>query len=289
MFCTNCGAQNPDTAAFCEQCGSPLTKPAEPVQPVAPPAQKMFDTSDNFENVDKLPDNAQLIDMSRPVEPVPPVQPTMSAASPVDLQKPGQEIPVQPVPSAQAAQPVYQQPQQFQQPVGGMQPGQPAQPVYQQPQQFQQPVGGMQQPGGMQPAYAAPVYTQAGTQKKSKAVPIIVISSISAVIVAFLIVLFTVIIPNSGIKGKLRHKWSVTDGGVTLTYDFKKNTVSTMGFDVPINWSIQGDDHLTIEMSMFGIVSETSEYIFSISDDGKTLTLRDADYPSSSMVLQRVG
>src|SRR5690349_17635050 len=34
MFCTRCGTQNPDDAAFCRSCSSPLTKPiTQPRQP----------------------------------------------------------------------------------------------------------------------------------------------------------------------------------------------------------------------------------------------------------------
>ena len=40
MFCSNCGAPNPDVAAFCNKCGKPLARPvaAPPAaQPVAQP------------------------------------------------------------------------------------------------------------------------------------------------------------------------------------------------------------------------------------------------------------
>jgi hypothetical protein len=43
MFCTHCGAANPDNASFCSACGKPVAIPpaqANPTQPVAmPPAQ----------------------------------------------------------------------------------------------------------------------------------------------------------------------------------------------------------------------------------------------------------
>lgn len=246
MFCTKCGAQNPDNAAFCDQCGSSL---AEQLQAAAP---------------------------AQPVQPV---------ASPIDLQKPGQGMPGMPAQPVQPVQPGMPAPP-MQPGVPGM-PGMPAQPVQpgvpnynagqpvygQQPQQYQQPVP------GMQPGFAAPVYAQGGAPKKSKTVPI-VIAAVSAVIVAFLIVLFTVILPGLGPKGKLRHKWTTTDGSITMTYDFKKNTVSTYGISLPISWDIKGEDHIIIEMSMLG-ETETLEYIYSISDDGKTLRLKDPDYPSS--------
>lgn len=201
-------------------------------------------------------------------------QPTPSA---VDLNKASQSVP-------QPSQPLGAQPQQF-----GAQPQQyGAQPQQYgaQPQQYgAQP----QQFDAQQPGYAAPVYGQSVAVKKKPPVVPIVIGVCAAAVVAFLIVLFTVIIPNnSGIKGKLRHKWSTTEDGVALIYDFKKNEVSTGGIiSLPITWEVTGDDRLKIEMSAFG-QSQTEEYIFSISDDGKTLTLAPLDHPNQKGELKRV-
>lgn len=140
---------------------------------------------------------------------------------------------------------------------------------------------------GQQPAaYGQPVYAQPAAAKKSKAVPII-IAACSAVVVAFVIILFTVIIPNSGIKGKLRHKWSITESGITVTYDFKKNEASSFGISFPITWEIVGEDHLKIGMSVLG-ETNSEEFIFSISADGKSLTLTDVNNPSSKEVFTRV-
>lgn len=229
MFCPNCGAQNPDTSAFCDQCGASLT--AQPTQ------------------------------TEQTATPVEAAQPT---PTPVELGKPAEAQPMQP------ATPTLEP----------MQPTQPGFGAAQQPQQFQQPVG---DPSG----FAAPAYAQTATAtKKVNPVPII-ISAVSVVVVAFLVVLFVVIIPNnSGIKGKLRHKWSVTESGITVTYDFKKSELSSFGISFPFSWHVEGEDRLTIEMSMLGM-TESSEYIFSISDDGRTLTLADVDYPSSKLILTR--
>ena len=38
MYCSRCGTQNPDTAAFCAQCGSPMAG-GQPAQAPATPAQ----------------------------------------------------------------------------------------------------------------------------------------------------------------------------------------------------------------------------------------------------------
>ena len=172
MLCPNCGAQNPDTSAFCEKCGSPLSA----------------------------------------------------------------------------------------QPMG-------------------QPMG--------QPAYAAPVYSQP-VAKKSKTVPI-VIGVCAAAVAAFLVILFTVILPAAGgIEGKLKHKWTATDAatGITVTYDFKNDVVSTFGIEIPITWELKGDDRLTVEMSMLG-TTQSMEYIFSLSSNGKTLTLAEASSPSDTQDFQR--
>lgn len=36
VFCTSCDTPNPDSAAYCVQCGSPLVQPGQPVLPIAP-------------------------------------------------------------------------------------------------------------------------------------------------------------------------------------------------------------------------------------------------------------
>ena len=194
MICSKCGAENPDTSTFCEQCGSPLS--AQPTQPMQP--------------------------------------------------------------AQNADQPSFGQPQQT--------------------------------PFGQQPAYAAPVYSQPAA-KKSKTVPI-VIGAVTVVVAAFLVVLFVVILPNSGdIKSKLKHKWTYTESGVSMTYDFKENTLSALGMlTLPIEWDIKGEDRLVITttVSMFGETqSQTEEFIFSLSSNGKELTLKNPDKPSESMTMKR--
>lgn len=176
--------------------------------------------------------------------------------------------------------PLTAQPTQSMQPAQPVQPTQPmdGQPFGQQPQQS---------PFGQQPAYAAPVYSPV-TTKKSKTVPII-IGACAVVVVAFLIVLFVVILPNAGgIKGKLAHKWSYTEEGATITYDLKENNLSMLGMlTLPIEWEVKGDDKLSITMSvsMFGETqTETEEYTFSLSSNGKELTLKNTDGDTLTLV-----
>lgn len=206
------------------------------------------------------------------------------APSAVDLNKEMQSVPQPSQPFGASTQPMGQPDVQPQQPFGA----QPQQPYGGQPQYGapQQQYGAQQQFGGQQPAYAAPVYGQPVAVKK-KVVPL-VIGACAAAVVAFLIVLFTVIIPNnSGVKGQLRHKWSYNESGIPIVYDFKKSEVSTGGLiTIPFDWELTGDDSLKMEVSMLG-QTEEMEYSFSISADGKTLTLTPKGYSSQKMVMQR--
>lgn len=101
--------------------------------------------------------------------------------------------------------------------------------------------------------------------------------------------LFVVIIPNnSGVKGKLRHKWSTNESGISVIYDFKKNEVSTAGIvTIPFSWKVTDDNHLTLEISALG-QSGKEDFTFTISPDGKTLTLAPVDYPSQTQEWTRV-
>lgn len=212
------------------------------------------------------------------------------APSAVDLNKEMQSVPQPSQPFGASTQPMGQPDVQPQQPFGAQQPqyGAGQQPYGGQPQYGapQQQYGAQQQFGGQQPAYAAPVYGQPVAVKK-KVVPV-VIGVCAAAVVAFLIVLFAVIIPNnSGVKGQLRHKWSYNESGIPIVYDFKKSEVSTGGLiTIPFDWELTGDDSLKMEVSMLGQTDEM-EYSFSISADGKTLTLTPKGFSSQKMVMQR--
>lgn len=154
----------------------------------------------------------------------------------------------------------------------------------------QQPMQPTYPQGGQQPGYAEPVYGQTAVKKKPPVVPII-IGVCSAALVAFLIVLFTVIIPNnSGVKGKLRHKWSYSADAmgmtVSMTYDFKNNKVDMMGMSMDIDWKVTGDDTLSITMSAFG-QTETVDMKFKLSSDNKTLTLSPIDGSEDPVTLTR--
>lgn len=129
-----------------------------------------------------------------------------------------------------------------------------------------------QSPFGAQPgqgSYIPPqTYGPVTPVKKSNKMPII-IGACVAVVAVFLILLFTVILPNIG-GGGLAHKWSATKDGVTMTYDLKNNEVETMGFSMPIEWEDKGNGKLTITMSFMGM-SQTEELDYELN--GNTLIL----------------
>lgn len=184
MFCSQCGTQNPDGAAFCVKCGTRLAASApdapQPVQPEAPMSQPI----------------------SRSV------------------------------------------------------------------------------PGGAQPV------------KKSKTVPII-IGICGALLAAFLIVLFTVILPKPTLKGKLRHSWTREDGSYTETYDFAHSEVKygygdfrvANGFD----WSVDGDilSITTYPFADMPDVTSTTSYKVSFGSDDKVMTLTNVDDPTDVLTYTR--
>lgn len=157
--------------------------------------------------------------------------------------------------AAQPSQPMYQQ---------------PSQPTYQQPPQptYQQPMN-----EGYAPSYNANV----AVKTKSKAVPIIIISA-AVVVVAFLIVLFTVIIPNSGLSRKIKHKWAQESDGMTVIWDYNDSVMyleSLESLRFPFKWELNGD-HLTLSMESSLIdIDEKGEFTVSFSNDGKTMTLEE--------------
>lgn len=151
------------------------------------------------------------------------------------------------------------------------QPTQPMQQAQPMQQQYQQTPPMQGQPMG-QPMYAAPVYGQPMAPAKKKTGLIVGISVAAVVVAAVLIVLFVVILPNTGLKGKIRHRWTVSDGGVSVVYDFKKNEVDMDIMTIPFEWSVSGDNRVTITVSLLG-QSESEDFIVSFSNGDKTMTM----------------
>lgn len=181
MFCTKCGAQNPDSAAFCDKCGTQL-----------------------------------------------------AASNPVESQ-----------------------------------PDAPTQ------QSISQPV-----PDGAQPG------------KKSKTVPII-IGICGVVLAAFLVVLFTVILPKPTLKSKLRYSWTREDGSYTETYDFANSEIRygygdfrvANGFD----WSVDGDilSITTYPFADMPDVTSTTSYKVSFGSDDRVITLTNVNDPADVLTFTR--
>lgn len=206
-----------------------------------------------------------------------PAQAMPMQTQPAQTQPTQQDIFPQPAQTQSMQQDIFPQPAQTQ----PMQPQSPIpQPVQSQsiqPQPMQPNVGVQQSGFGSQPAFgsAQPSYIPPSNYapvtpvKKSKT-PIIIACCAAFVAIAA-VVFFVFIFPNLN-RGPLEHKWSVTESGVTMTYDLKNNTMTALGVSMPIEWKTEGDDRLSITMSFMGM-SETQYFTYSLSSDGKTLTL----------------
>lgn len=153
-----------------------------------------------------------------------------------------------------------------------------------QPQYGGQPMG---QPAqyGAQPAYGQPygapkVRTPLDPKKKQA---IIIASVCGVILVTFLILLFTVIIPGSGVKGKLRHKWNLIEGGNSSDYlDLKSNTmvVSSRVYNIT-SWDFSGNAlTITAASTTNPLDGETGRYVCAFSPDEKTLYLYEAELPT---------
>ncbi|MDE7229755.1 MAG: zinc ribbon domain-containing protein [Oscillospiraceae bacterium] len=138
-------------------------------------------------------------------------------------------------------------------------------------------MGQQQYPGAGQPIYAG--YTQMPPKKRSAAVPIAIICGAAAAVAVFLVLLFTVILPSQpnettgqSIESRLNHRWEYTLGSYTDIIDFRNNTVEVNGAVTPITWELKGDD-------IFVVTSPytTVEFSFSISSDGREMTVRNLD------------
>ena len=97
----------------------------------------------------------------------------------------------------------------------------------------------------------------------------IVVGACAAVLAVFLIILFAAIIPNSGAKGKLRHRWQYMDywGDVAVMDLKKKHMISDDEMLVISDWRVQGN-HLFITVD-----KRTEDFYFTMTRDGKYLVL----------------
>lgn len=263
MFCPNCGTNNPDGSKFCSECGTVF----ESVK--APEADTPAPTVDEILGEIK----------SEPVAQPAPAEPEQPA--PVELAKPASVEPAQPVP--EPAQPVEQAqpaPQPVpEQPVAPSVPAQPAQPVVTPAQPAPQQMPQYQQ----QPAYAQPAAPVPKPPKpprkpldvKQKKLLVIGVFC-GAVLLAFLIVLFTAIIPHAGLKGKLRYSWTRVDSTRSVNVlNLKKKswTVGNKTYKIT-DWKAKGDRMRITYMDNGSIENET--FVVAFSPDGKKVYLFDA-------------
>lgn len=212
MFCPNCGAQIPDGAQSCMQCGISIPANTQPMQ-----------------SQDVIPQPAQ----------TQPMQPQGAIPQPVQ---------------SQSVQPQPMQPNS-----GAQQSGFNSQPAF----------------GSVQPSYIPPSnYAPVTPIKKSNKKPII-IACCAAVVVVAAVLFFVLIFPNLN-RGPLEHRWSATESGITVTYDFKNNKMSAMGMEIPFEWKEESNNRISITVEMLGI-SQTQYLTYELSSDGKTLTLTDED------------
>ncbi|MDE6731551.1 MAG: zinc-ribbon domain-containing protein, partial [Oscillospiraceae bacterium] len=158
---------------------------------------------------------------------------------------------------------------------------------------------------GTQLAASAPVELQSGKQpisqplpdgaqpaKKSKTMPMI-IGICGALLAAFLVVLFTVILPKTTVKGKLRHSWTREDGSYTETYDFAHNEYRYGYGDFRVanglGWSVDGDVLLIITYPFADMpdVTRTTSYKVSFGSEDRVVTLTNVDDPANVLTFTR--
>lgn len=153
-----------------------------------------------------------------------------------------------------------------------------SQPVYQQAQQYQQP----QVQPQPQPAYAGAYDPTSGGKLKGSLVLLRIISV--AVVIAW-IALVVFIVSGGGARGKLKHVW-LADG--SITYNFKTNSITIS--DIPLSsfkWKVKGKDRLVLELPVNGTY-EKGEFTFLLRDNGRTLVLKDVDFPEITQIMVRI-
>ncbi len=281
MFCPNCGTNNPDGSKFCSECGTVFESVKAPeADTPAPTVDEILGEIKSEPVVQPAPaepEQSAPVELAKPVsvEPAQSVDPAQPAAEPAPV--PEQPAPA-PVPEQPAPAPVPEQPAPV--PV----PEQPAPvPVPEQPAPQQIPQQQMPQ-YQQQPVYAQPAAPVAPKPPKPPRKPLdakqkkllIIGGSCAAVLVAFLIVLFAVIVPHSGLKGKLRYSWTRVDSTRSVNVlNLKKKswTVGSKSYKIT-NWNAKGDRLVLTYTDGSSIESDT--FVVAFSPDGKKVYLFDA-------------
>ena len=203
-FCTNCGSQVRDTAAFCAKCGAkldptPVAAPEAPEAPVAEPVVEAAPAPVAEPVVEAAP--APVAEPA-PVAPAPVAEPV---AEPAPVVEPVAEAaPVaEPVPAAEPA------------PAPAPAPAAPEAPAAAEPIPFEAPSG---------PVPAAPVVADlAAAPKKNSKVGLIILFAAIGVVALALIIVGVILVINGGLGGnilqRIEKKDAVKEGKKYTIYD----------------------------------------------------------------------
>ena len=218
-FCTNCGSQVRDTAAFCAKCGAKLdpTPVAAPEAPVAEPVVEAAPAPVAEPVVEAAP--APVAEPA-PVAPAPVAEPVAEPApvvEPAPVAEPVAEAaPVaEPVPAAEPAPAPVVEAVPVAAPAPAPAPAAPEAPAAAEPIPFEAPSG---------PVPAAPVVADlAAAPKKNSKVGLIILFAAIGVVALALIIVGVVLVINGGLGGnilqRIEKKDAVKEGKKYTIYD----------------------------------------------------------------------
>ncbi|MBQ1739073.1 MAG: zinc ribbon domain-containing protein [Clostridiales bacterium] len=218
-FCTNCGSQVRDTAAFCAKCGTKLdpTPVAAPEAPVAEPVVEAAPAPVAEPVVEAAP--APVAEPA-PVAPAPVAEPVAEPApvvEPAPVAEPVAEAaPVaEPVPAAEPAPAPVVEAVPVAAPAPAPAPAAPEAPAAAEPIPFEAPSG---------PVPAAPVVADlAAAPKKNSKVGLIILFAAIGVVALALIIVGVVLVINGGLGGnilqRIEKKDAVKEGKKYTIYD----------------------------------------------------------------------
>jgi len=212
-FCTNCGSQVRDTAAFCAKCGTKLdpTPVAAPEAPEAPVAEAVpAPVAEPVVEAAPAP-----VAEPAPVAPAPVVEAIPAAPAPV-AEPVAEAAPVaEPVPAAEPAPAPVVEAVPVAAPAPAPAPVAPEAPAAAEPIPFEAPSG---------PVPAAPVVADpAAAPKKNSKVGLIILFAAIGVVALALIIVGVVLVINGGLGGnilqRIEKKDAVKEGKKYTIYD----------------------------------------------------------------------
>lgn len=211
-FCTNCGSQVRDTAAFCAKCGAkldptPVAAPEAPEAPVAEPVVEAAPAPAAEPVVEAAP--APVAEPA-PVAPAPVAEPV---AEPAPVVEPAPVA--EPVPAAEPAPAPVVEAVPVAAPVEATPAAAPEAPAAAEPIPFEAPSG---------PVPAAPVVADlAAAPKKNSKVGLIILFAAIGVVALALIIVGVVLVINGGLGGnilqRIEKKDAVKEGKKYTIYD----------------------------------------------------------------------